>query len=168
MRNSSCIRVTVLLVSLSLCTLLLTAPSTTETSPSSSQNDAVAMSYDVFNQLAHIYSAGGEASDLVAKLNTALGLIQEAHVRLAKEDNASAVQLIDEAQSLIATVISEVPSAQQAAAHQTSTRLIIVSVTVPVIVSLTTLLFYVVLRIRRWDEKTRLYEMRIVEKELED
>lgn len=168
MRHSYCIRVTVLLVSLSLCTLLLTAPPTTETNPSSPQNDPVDLSYEAFNQLARIYSAGGEAPDLVAKLNTALGLIQEAHVRFANGDNASAVQLDDEAQSIIETVISGIPSAQQAAAHQTSMRLIIVSGSVPVIVSLTTFFFYVVLRIRRWDEKTKLYEMGIVEKELED
>ena len=168
MRNSCCIRVTVLLVSLSLCTLLLTAPPTTETSPSSTQNDAVAQSYEAFNLLARIYSAGGETPDLVARLNTALGLIQEAQVRLANGDNASAVQLDNEAHSIIAKVISDIPNAQQAAAHQTSIRFIIVIGSVPVIVSLTTLLFYVVLRIRRWDEKTRLYEMQIIEKELED
>lgn len=168
MRNSRCIKVTVLLISFSLCTLLITTPPTTETSPSPTQNDAVALSYEAFNQLARIYSAGGETPDLVARLNTALGLIQEAHVRLANGDNASAVQLDDEAQSILARVISEIPNAQQAAAHQTSTRFIIVIGSVPVIVSLTTLSFYVVLRIRRWDEKTRLYEMRIIEKELED
>jgi hypothetical protein len=156
------------LVSLSLCTLLLTTPPTTETSLSSTQNDPVALSYEAFSQLVRIYSAGGETPDLVAKLNTALDLIQEAHVRFANGENASAVQLDNEAQSILSGVISEIPNAQLAAAHQTSTRFTIVVGLVPVIVSLTTLSFYVVLRIRRWDEKTRLYEMRIIEKEPED
>ncbi len=168
MRNSCGIELTVLLVSLSLCALLLTIPSTTETRASSLEEDALAQSYQAFNQVAPIYRAGGQAPGLIDKLNAALSLIEEAHVRLANGDNASAVQLETEAQTILAGVISDIPDAQQAAAHETSTRFALVVGSIPVIVGLTTLLFYVGLRVWRWNEKIRLYEMRIIEKETED
>jgi hypothetical protein len=60
--------------------------------------------------------------------------------------------------------MNEVPAAQQKAQAESTTRAILVFVPIPLVVAVSTFLFYSALRTWRWYEKTKLFEMRIVEK----
>ena len=120
-----------------------------------------------FTQLAGIYRSDGNAPELVAKLNVALELIQEARSRKLDGDEAGALALEEKARAAISEVLSEIPVAQERAQRESTQRTLTVLLSVPVVVALSTFIFYAGLRTWRWYEKTKLFEMRIVEKKEE-
>jgi len=126
--------------------------------------DAVTESYKVFTQLAGVYSAGGEAPSLVAKLNSALELIAESRYRRSIGDDAGASKLDDQSRAMMAEVAAQIPAAIETARRDSALRRIIVIAWIPVVVAILTFGFHVALRVWRWYEKAKLYEMRIVEK----
>jgi hypothetical protein len=131
--------------------------------------DLTASSYQAFRDLTQVYRSGGRAPDLVAKLNVAIGKIQEAQVARAQGNVTAAASLEEQARSAIAEVENAVPAAQTSARQDSTTRTLVVVATIPVVVFVSTFIFYASLRAWRWYEKEKLFEMRIVEKkETED
>jgi hypothetical protein len=135
---------------------------------SQASSNPVDLSYQAFTQLASVYRSGGHAPDLVARLNSALGIIQDARIKRAQGDVTDANTLEHEAASTIQSVLTAIPAAQQEAARDSTARTVTTVVLVPVVVALTAFIFYATLRTWRYYEKMKLYEMRIVEKKTED
>ena len=132
---------------------------------SQTSNDPTTLSYLAFNQLQAIYRSGGNAPDLVAKLNLAIGLIQEARIKRTQGDLADAANLEDNARTVIQSVLTAIPAAQMEAIHNSfDTQVTVVALIAATVIS-STLLFYAFLRTWFYFEKMKLYEMRIVEKE---
>lgn len=130
-------------------------------------NDATTLSYQAFSQLANVYRTRGQAPDLVAKLNDALGMIQEAQIKRAHGDITGANRLEDQAKSTIQSVLSAMPAAQDQAISASNMKTLTILASIPIIVVLSTLAFYAALRVWRYYEKLKLYEMKIVEKKTE-
>jgi len=126
--------------------------------------DPTGSARQAFAQLAGIYRSGGNAPELVAKLNVALELIQEARSKRLDRDQVSALALEEKARVAISEVLGEIPAAQEKAQRESTNRTLMVLLYVPAVVALSTFIFYVALRTGRWYEKTKLFEMRIVEK----
>jgi hypothetical protein len=135
---------------------------------SQASSNPVDLSYQAFTQLASVYRSGGQAPDLVAKLNSALGMIQDARIRRAQGDLTDANKLEDEAGSTIQSILAAIPTAQEKAARDSTIRTITIVTLIPVVVALSTFIFYATLRTWRSYERMKLYEMRIVEKKTED
>lgn len=146
------------LLCLLACVVILTAvtPSRTQTT------DVSTLSYQAFNQLASIYRSGGSAPSLVSRLNLALGLIEDAHAKRAQGDEAGALRLEDQARSILNQMPPEITAAQQQALHDSTLRTQFTYGEAALVVALLTLGFYGGLRIWRWYEKEKLYEMRIL------
>jgi len=126
--------------------------------------DPTALARQAFARLAGIYRSGANVPELVAKLNVALELIQEARSMRLDGDEAGALALEEKARVAISEVLSEIPAAQEKAQSESTNRTLTVLLYVPAVVALSTFIFYAALRAWRWYEKTRLFEMRIVEK----
>jgi hypothetical protein len=134
---------------------------------SSQTSNPTDLSYDAFRQLEGIYRSGGQAPALVAKMNSALNLIEEAHSKRTQGDVADATRLENEARSIIQSVLSAVPEAQQKAASDSANKVYIAVALVPIGAFLSAAIFYATLRTWRYYERLKLYEMRIVEKKTE-
>lgn len=130
-------------------------------------DDPTALARQAFGDLASIYRSGGSAPELVAKLNVALELIQEARSKRLSGDEAGALALEEKARVAISEVLSEIPAAQEKAQRESTNKAFTVILYVPVVVALSTFVFYAALKTWRWYEKTKLFEMRIVEKKEE-
>lgn len=128
----------------------------------------VDLSYQAFSQLARVYQAGGQAPDLVAKLNLALSMIDDAQAKRAQGDAAEANRIENQAASNIQSVLDSIPAAQEEAASNSRARTLGIFALVPLAVFLSTFIFYATLRVWRYYGKMKLYEMRIVEKKAED
>jgi hypothetical protein len=115
-----------------------------------------------------VYGKGGEAPDLVARLNAAIKLAEQANIKRENGDAVGAASLDNQAEAEITEVMSEIPAAQQSAEQVSSMRTITAVALVPVSVIVSTSAFYIVLRTWRTRERRKLYEMRIIEKETED
>jgi hypothetical protein len=126
--------------------------------------DLTTLSYQVFSQLAQVYQSSGTAPDLVAKLNVAVAKIQEAQIARAQGNATGATSLEEQARSTIADVENAIPAAQARAQQESATRTLITVATIPIVVFISTLIFYASLRTWRWYEKEKLFEMRIAEK----
>ena len=120
------------------------------------------LSYRAFSGLATIYQQGGQSPELVAKLNQALGLIDEAHLKLLQGNDADATSLQGQANSILTGVLNQVPAAQQTAATERTWRTLTIVGLIPLAVLLSTLLFYASLRMWRRYEKSQLFEKRII------
>jgi hypothetical protein len=125
-------------------------------------------SFQAFNQLQQLYEMGGTAPDLVVKLNVAIAQIQEAKILRAQGNDTGAASLEQQAQSAITVVENAVPAAQLKAQQESASRTLLVLAFIPVVVVVSTLIFYAALRTWRWYERAKLFEMRIVEKKAED
>jgi hypothetical protein len=126
--------------------------------------DLTASSYQAFNRLTQVYESGGIAPDLVAKLNVAIAQIQGAKILRAQGNDTGAAKLEQQAQSTITEVENAAPAAQLKAQQESISRTLLVIASIPVVVVVSTLIFYAALRTWRWYEKAKLFEMRIVEK----
>lgn len=126
--------------------------------------DLTASSYQAFSQLARVYQSGGTAPDLVAKLNVAITQIQESKIMRAQGNGTGAAKLEEQARSTIVEVENAIPFAQANSQEESTTRVLFVIASIPVVVILSTLIFYSVLRTWRSYERAKLFEMRIVEK----
>jgi hypothetical protein len=126
--------------------------------------DVTALSHEAFTQISGIYRVGGQAPQLVAKLNDALDLIQQARLRRSEGDEAGAARLEQEARAEISDIMNEAPAAYQKARRDSTARTYQVIGSIPLVVALSTCIFYLGLRTWRWYEKIKLFEMRIVEK----
>jgi len=135
---------------------------------SQASENLTALTYDAFSQIAGVYQSGGEAPELVAKLNVAIQRIQEARLMRSQGDEAGAVRLEEEVRKEILDIIRGIPAAREKAQRDSTARTIRVFVSVPAVVALSTLIFYLGLRTWRWYEKIKLFEMRIVEKKKKD
>jgi len=133
------------------------------TTPAHSQaTDETALSYQAFNQLAAVYRSGGSAPSLLSRLNSALALIADANVKRAQGDTPDSLALKGQARTIIQQLLPTIPAAEQQAAQATRLRTQWMIVEGAVVVFLLTIAFYTCLRIWRWYEKEKLYEMRIV------
>jgi len=131
-------------------------------------DDIEGLSREAFGRLAEVYDSGGDAPELVARLNLALELVEEARLKRLGGDEANALALEEQARVVVTEMVAEIPAAQQEAQRQSMTRTLTVLVLVPVVVALSTFTFYVALRTWRWYDRTKLFEMRIVEKRKEE
>lgn len=129
--------------------------------------DPVTLTREAFTRISEVYRSGGEAPELVAKLNVAIGQIQEAQFARSKGDEADAIRLEEQARTEISEIMADIPGAQERAQHDSTIRLLTVVASIPVVVIVSTFMFYLGLRTWRWYEKMRLFEMRIVEKKKE-
>jgi hypothetical protein len=129
------------------------------------QEDVQSSVFQAYLGLANVYSRGGQSPDLVARLNAAIGLAEQAKIKRENGDSIGAASLENQAEAEITNVLSEIPAAQQNATQAASTRTITAAALVPVSVIVSTFVFYVVLRTWRAYERRQLYEMRIIEKE---
>lgn len=153
--------VTVVLLVVSAAALTsLTAPNTTAQTP----EGLSILTYKAFSQVAEIYHTGGNAPDLVAKLNDVLQLIHEAQLKRSKGDVTTALKLEDQARTEDKDIMNEATAAQQIAENDASTKTLLAILGVPLSAGLSTYLFYAALRARRWYDKGRLYEMIIIER----
>ncbi|MGD0176591.1 MAG: hypothetical protein ABSC50_07185 [Candidatus Bathyarchaeia archaeon] len=125
------------------------------------------LSYLAFRQLLLVYQSGGQASDLVARMNSALSMIEEAHNDRIQGNTADANRLENEAGSAIQDVLAAIPAAQGKAASDSANNVLTVVALVPLGILVSTLIFYATLRTWRSYERLKLYEMRIVEKKTE-
>jgi hypothetical protein len=130
--------------------------------------DIADLSYRAFSELAQVYRSGGEAHDLVSKLNAAIRMIQQGKIERVTGNETGAIALDARASSAIEIVLAAIPAAQQEAQTQLLIRTIIVIVLVPSSVFLSTFLFAIALKVWRDYERSKLYEMRIVEVKAED
>jgi hypothetical protein len=130
--------------------------------------DLTEMSYRAFSEIAGVYRSGGEAGGLVSKLNMAIQLIQQSRAERLTGNQTGADALDEKARIIINDVQTAVPAAQQQAQSQSHIRTITVIALIPVAVLLSTLVFIVALRVWRDYERSKLYEMRIVEGEASD
>jgi hypothetical protein len=135
---------------------------------SQASSTPVDLSYQAFGQLAAVYRSGGQAPDLVAKLNSALGMIQDAQIKRDQGENTDANRLEDQTRTIIQSVLSAIPAAQEEAIRGSNSRTVITVALIPIVVALSTFVFYATLRTWRYYEKLKLYEMGIVEKKTED
>jgi len=126
--------------------------------------DITALSHEAFSQISEVYRVGGQAPELVAKLNAALDLIGQARLRRSQGDETGAAQLEQQARVEILDIMNEVPSAHQKAQRDSATKTFQIIGSIPLVVVLSTCIFYAGLRTWRWYEKTKLFEMRIIEK----
>lgn len=130
--------------------------------------DLGALSYQAFNGIVAVQKAGGNVSNLVGRLNVALGLIQEGRVKRAQGDSAATMRLEEQAHSTLGGIIDEAPIAKQSAEHESFTRALLVFISAPLIAVFSTFVFYAALQAWRWYDRAKLFEMRIVEKKTED
>jgi len=128
------------------------------------QEDARSLAFQAFTGLADVYKRGGEAPDLVAKLNTAIDLIQQAQIKRNSGDGAGAAALEEQARTQITEVIGNIPAAQQDADRVNANRTLAMILLIPISVVVSTFIFYVALRTWRTYERLKLYEMTIIEK----
>jgi len=136
--------------------LIIATPAETQTTELST------LSYQMFDQLAQVYSSGGTAPGLVAQMNNALGLIEEARVKRVQGDTATATQLENQARALITQLTPQVSAAQQEAAQNSTSREELVSVEAALMIGISTVAFYGSLIVWRWYEKEKLFERKIV------
>lgn len=135
----------------------------------SSRGDDVQSSvFQAYVGLAEVYASGGQAPELVARLNGAIQLAQQANIKRENGDVIGAASLDNEAEAEITSIISGIPFAQQNADQVSSTRTLTALVLVPVSVTVSTLVFFVALRAWRGYKRRQLYGMRIIEKAKED
>jgi len=128
------------------------------------QESAPSLTFQAFTGLADIYKRGGEAPDLVAKLNTAIDLIQQAQMKRNGGDDTQAAALDIEARTQITEVIGNIPAAEQTADRAAHSSTLAVILLIPVSVVVSTFIFYVALRTWRAYGRLKLYEMTIIEK----
>ena len=120
--------------------------------------------FQAYTGLAAVYASGGQAPDVVARLNAAITLTEQAKIRRNNGDLVGAASLDSQADAELSEVLSEIPVAQQNAHQVSLTRITTALALVPVLVITSTFAFYVALRVWRDFERRRLYEMRIIEK----
>ena len=128
------------------------------------QVDPRSLAFQAFTGLADVYKRGGEAPDLVAKLNTAITLIQQAQMKRNTGDEVGAAALENQARTEIAEVIEKIPAAQQATDRANETRSLTAILLIPMSVAVSSFIFFVALRTWRTYERLKLHEMRIIEK----
>jgi len=151
-----------------LIAILVLVTSLAPRAGSQASSNLVDLSYQAYTQLASVYRSGGQAPDLVARLNSALDMIQDARVKRAQGDITNANRLEDQANSTIQSVLAAIPAAQEQAARNSTIRIVTTVALIPVVVALSAFTFYATLRTWRYYEKMKFYEMRIVEKKTED
>jgi hypothetical protein len=151
-----------------LVLLALLAISNTSLTLTRGDEDVQSSVIRAYLSLVDVYGKGGEAPDLVAKLNAAINLAEQANIKRENGDAVGAASLDNQAEAEITKVMSEIPAAQQSADQVSSMRTITAVALVPVSVIVSTSAFYIVLRTWRTRERRKLYEMRIIEKETED
>ena len=130
--------------------------------------DATTLSYRAFDQLAAVYRSGGTAPGLVSRLNSALSLIETARNERAQGNASNASTLEAQARSIIEQVSNQIPAAQQQAVQGSNLRVQTILGAGAFVVGLLTLCFYGSLRVWRWYEKEKLFEMRILGEEAKD
>jgi hypothetical protein len=148
---------------LALLLLVLAAPY----AASQTSADPTSLSYQAFSQLANVYRSGSKAPDLVAKLNLALSMLQDARVKRAQGDTSDSNRLEDQAKSIIQSVLGAIPAVQEQAIRDSNAKTLTIIASIPVVVIASTFIFYAILRTWRYYEKMKFYEMRIVEKKTE-
>ena len=138
-------------------------PATTQGS-----DELTTLTRQAFNEVSKVYELGGQSPDLVARLNIALELIEQARLLRLQGDQTGAARLEEEARGIVSEVISAVPEAREKAESESRARVLGVLVLIPVVVALCTFIFIAGLRTWRLYEKAKLFEMRIVEKKKVD
>ncbi len=111
---------------------------------------------------------GGSAPDLVTKLNVAIAQIEEAKILRAEGNDTGAAKLEQQAQFTINEVGDAVPATELIAQQESTSRTLLVIAAIPVVVVVSTFIFYAALRTWRLYERAKLFEMGIVEKKAED
>lgn len=129
-----------------------------------SGDDVQSNVFRAYTGLADVYARGAQTPDLVARLNAAINLTEQAKIRRENGDLVGAASLDSQAEAEVTGVLNEIPAAQQNAIQVSSMRTMTAILLDPIIVIVSTFLFYVVLRSWRAYERRRLYEMRIIEK----
>jgi len=130
--------------------------------------DVSTLSYQAFNQLASVYRLGGSAPDLVSRLNFALSLMEIARLERAQGNAGDASALEGQVRSMIEQVSNQIPAAQQQAAQASNLRVQTTIGAGALVVALLTLCFYGSIRIWRWYEKEKLFEMKIIADQAKD
>lgn len=126
-------------------------------------SDLASLSYEAFTRLSALYQVGGNSSTLLTQMNTALEQIQEARVKTALGQTAEAQALQDQARSALEKIVTEAPAVQQKAQLEATRRSIVVLSFIPISVVISTVASYLAVRAWRRYDRSRLYEMRIVE-----
>jgi len=144
--------------------LAATVPFIVPWANSQGQDALITSSYQAFTQLANIYRSGGSAPDLVAKLNSAIELIQNARLKRAEGNTVEALKLESQARSTFSEIMAQIPGREQQAESEATLRMVTVLLFIPLVVLVSTFLFFLGLKAWRWYERAKLYEMRIVDK----
>jgi hypothetical protein len=135
---------------------------------SQNQQNLTITSEHAFAGLTRIYQSGGQAPDLVAKLNTALGLTQAAENLRSQGNLTGAAALETQAGTFLSEVINSTPAAQKEAIASARNRTFSVLASVPIAVVISTGAFYFVLRVWRRYERAKLFEMEIIGEKAKD
>jgi hypothetical protein len=130
-------------------------------------NDALSLSYQIFDRLQEIYRVG-QAPRLVDKLNSALELINKAELSRSQGDHDNAASLEEQATTMLNEISSDIPAAELNAQREASDRTLFVVAMVPVTVIISTFGFCISLMVWRRYEKMKLYEMIVVEGKKKD
>jgi len=118
--------------------------------------------------LFNVYQSGGQAPDLLAKLNAALELIQAAGNDRVQGNLTGAAVLEMQARLILKEVEQGSPAAQEQALESTRNKTYAVIASVPIAVIISTVAFYYGLRVWRLYEKKKLFEMEIIGEKAED
>jgi len=145
-------------------TLFVIAP---QVSPQQ-QQDLTSASEHAFVGLFNVYQSGGQAPDLLAKLNAALELIQAAGDDRVQGNLTGAAVLEMQARLILKEVEQGSPAAQEQALESTRNKTYAVIASVPIAVIISTVAFYYGLRVWRLYEKKKLFEMEIIGEKAED
>jgi hypothetical protein len=135
---------------------------------SQTDQDVLDLSYRAFSELKQVYSSGGEARNLVSELNDAIHMIQLGKIERMTGNETGANALYHRAATTIQTVLRATPAVQRQAQSGLLIRTIIVVLLVPSGVFVSTFLFTIALKLWRDYERSKFYEMRIVEVKAED
>jgi hypothetical protein len=161
-KNFSVLTVETVIMALSVITLIsMAAP----LANSQETNTLDSLTFQAFTQVATVYTFGGQAPALVDELNKALSLIQESRVAQSSGNVTQAAVLESEARSLISDVLARAPSATHQASVESFNKIIYAVATIPIVVAISTICFYAVLRSWSQYERAKLFEMRILEKD---
>ena len=161
LRNLSRLRRATWLIVLTL-TLLGLMSALTPRAETQNSNLTV-LSYQAFNEVAQVYQSGGTAPGLITELNVALTQIQQAKLLRAAGNVTGASQLEEQALATMKDVEGKTPEAQLKAQQSATNRTLLIILSIPAVVIVSTSAFYAGLRTWRVYEKTKLFEMKIVE-----
>ena len=114
----------------------LPQPVNSQTSP-----DISSLAFRAFTGLEQIYHSGGTAPTLLSRLNVALGLIQNSTIEQNEGNSSASRTLASQAEAILTDIVNQTPSARSNAERESSWKTLLIVISIPTVVTISTLLF---------------------------